>query len=109
MPHPHYSQARSYQVSAAVAAGALVVADGSAATTVSTAGANAIVVLGVARNAAAPIPNRRPNTDSLAGVADRRHLRAPRLRRRDHGCDIPVTYAANAPSARCSRPPPPAP
>ena len=98
MPHPHYrSGPDSYQVSAAVAAGALVVADGSAATTVSTAGAAAILVLGVARNAAAPIPNQASGTDSLAGGAPLTDISVlPDYVAIDHGCDIPVTYAANA-------------
>jgi hypothetical protein len=98
MPLPHYkSGPDSYQVSATVLAGQLVVADGSAATTVSVAGAAAILVLGVAGVSAAPIPNQASNTDSLAGGAPLTDMSVlPDYTSVYHGCDIPVTYAANA-------------
>jgi hypothetical protein len=87
----------SYQVSAAVAGGTLVVADGASALTVSTAGANAINVLGVAGNDAAPIPNQASNTDSLAGGAPLLDVSVvPDYVAVYHGADMHVTYAANA-------------
>lgn len=86
----------SLQVSAAVAGGRLVAADGAAATTVSTAGLSSVLVLGVAGNDAAPIPNQAGATDAAAGgaplldisvVSDYVAVR--------HGEDLHVTYAAN--------------
>jgi len=95
---PHYrTGSDSYQVSAAVAGGQLVVADGSAALTVSPAGAAAINVLGVAGNDAAPIPNQAGNTDSLAGGAPLLDISVvPDNVAVHHNVDMHVTYAANA-------------
>lgn len=60
---PHYKHGPdSYQVSAQVLGGQLVVADGSSATTVSVAGAAAANVLGVAGNDAAPIVSQAGST-----------------------------------------------
>jgi hypothetical protein len=95
---PHYrSGPDSYQVSAAVAGGTLVIADGTTTTTVSTAGAGAINVLGVAGNDAQPVPNQASATDSLAGGAPLLDISVVG----DyvavyHGVDIAVTYAATA-------------
>jgi hypothetical protein len=93
---PHYQTGPdSYQVSALVKGGTLVVADGSSATTVSTAGAGAANVLGVAGNDAAPIPNQSGvNTsygDPLLDISVPTDYVAVR-----HGEDIRVTYAAAA-------------
>jgi hypothetical protein len=95
---PHYKLGPdSYQVSAAVIGGTLVIADGSSATTVSTAGANAINVLGVAGNDAQPAPNQAGDTDSLAGSAPLLDISvAGDYTAVYHGCDMHVTYAANA-------------
>ena len=96
---PHYGRGpASYQVSAAVAGGTLVVADGSSATTVSTAGAAAVNVLGYAGNDAAPIPNQAGNTDSLAGGAPILDISVvPDYTAVYMGpCDVHVTYAAAA-------------
>lgn len=91
----------SFQVSAAVAGGTLVVADASPATTVSTAGAGAgsngaLNVLGVAGNDAAPFPNQAGATDSAAGGAALLDISVVG----DyvsvyHGVDTHVTYAAD--------------
>ncbi len=96
---PHYRLGpASYQVSAAVAGGTLVAADGSNATTVSTAGAGALNVLGMAGNDAAPIPNQASNTDSLAGGAPIIDISVVL----DYTavycgpCDVRITYAATA-------------
>lgn len=92
----HYkSGPDSYQVSAAVVGGTLVVADGSSATTVSTAGANAINVLGVAGNDASPVVSQAGNTTSYgAPIVDASFL--DDYVAVHHGCDINVTYAAAA-------------
>src|SRR5450755_2069885 len=96
---PHYKLGpASYQVSALVTGGQLVVADGSSATTVSPAGAGSALVLGVAGNDAAPIPNQAGSTDTAAGgsplvdisvLSDYTSVYAS-------GYDMHVTYAANA-------------
>ncbi len=87
----------SYQVSAAVTAGQLVIADGSSATTVSPAGANAINVLGVATTNAAPVPDQSSSTDSLAGGAPLLDISyVSDYVSVAHGCDMLVTYAASA-------------
>lgn len=96
---PHYRLGPdSYQVSALVLGGQLVVADGSAATTVSVAGAAAINVLGVAGIDGAPIPNQAGDTDSLAGAASLLDISVlPDYIPVYHGpCDMHATYAANA-------------
>lgn len=86
----------SYQVSAAVAGGTLVAADASG-TTVSTAGAESLLVLGVAANSAAPIPTQAGATDTLAGGAPLLDISvAPDYVAVYHGADMHVTYAANA-------------
>lgn len=92
---PHYKQGPdSYQVSAAVVGGTLVVADGSSATTVSTAGSAAVNVLGVAGNDAAPIVSQAGNTTSYGDpIVDVSVL--PDYVSVYHGVDIPVTYAAS--------------
>lgn len=92
----HYkSGPDSYQVSALVKGGTLVVADGSSALTVSTAGAGAANVLGVAGNDAAPIVSQSGATtsygDPLLDVSALEDYVAVH-----HGCDIRVTYAAAA-------------
>jgi hypothetical protein len=85
----------SYQVSALVHGGTLVVADGSSALTVSTAGAGAANVLGVAGNDAAPITSQAGTTtsygDPLVDISALEDYVAVY-----HGCDIKVTYAAAA-------------
>lgn len=93
---PHYQHGPdSYQVSATVYGGTLVVADGSSAATVSTAGAGAILVLGVAGNDASPIVSQAGNTtgygDPLVDVSA-----LPDYTAVHHGVDINVTYAAAA-------------
>jgi hypothetical protein len=95
---PHFkSGPASYQVSAAVAGGRLVVADGAAATTVSTAGADSALVLGVAGNDAAPIPTQAGATDTLAGGAPLLDISVVSDYVSVHyGEDMHVTYAANA-------------
>ncbi len=95
---PHYKTGPdSYQVSAAVTGGTLVIADGSSALTVSTAGAGAINVLGVAGNDAAPLPNQASDTDTLAGGAPLLDISVvPDYTAVFHGVDIRVTYAAAA-------------
>jgi hypothetical protein len=96
LPHLRHGP-DNYQVSAAVAGGTLVVADASPATTVSTAGAGAVNVLGVAGNDAAPIPNQASGTDSLAGGAPLLDISVvPDYAAIYHGNDMHVTYAANA-------------
>ena len=95
---PHYQLGPgSYQVSALVVGGQLVVADASPATTVSPAGAGSKLVLGVAGNDAAPIPNQASSTDTAAGgaplvdisvLSDYTSVYAG-------GYDMHVTYAAN--------------
>lgn len=94
---PHYRLGPdSYQVSAAVAGGLLVAADGSSATTVSVAGAGSKLVLGVAGNDAAPIPNQAGATDAAAGGAPLLDIAvASDYTSVYHGCDMHVTYAAN--------------
>ena len=64
IPHYQFRGPASYQVSATVYGGSLVIADGSNATTVSTAGAGAINVLGVAGNDASPIVSQAGNLNS---------------------------------------------
>jgi hypothetical protein len=87
----------SYQVSAAVAGGTLVAADvTTGATTVSTAGAGSILVLGVAGTDAAPYPNQASATDANAGGAPLLDVSVVS----DyvavyHGADMHVTYALN--------------
>lgn len=93
---PHYRLGPdSYQVSATVYGGSLVIADGSSASTVSTAGANAINVLGVAGNDASPLVSQTGNTTSynapLLDISVLTDYVAVH-----HGCDIHVTYAAAA-------------
>jgi hypothetical protein len=94
---PHFkSGPDSYQVSAAVAGGTLVAADGAAATTVSTAGAGSILVLGVAGNDAAPIPTQAGATDTAAGGAPLLDISVVSdYTSVHHGEDMHVTYAAN--------------
>jgi hypothetical protein len=100
---PHYKLGpASYQVSALVTGGQLVVADGSSATTVSPAGVGAgnngaLNVLGVAGNDAAPIPNQAGDTDTMAGgspLVDISVL-SDYTSVYSSGYDMHVTYAAN--------------
>lgn len=87
----------SYQVSALVKGGQLVVADGSAALTVSPAGAGAQNVLGVAATDAAPIPDQSSSTDDNAGGAPLVDISVlSDYVAVYHDVDIRVTYAANA-------------
>jgi hypothetical protein len=91
----HKSGPDSYQVSATVYGGSLVIADDSSATTVSTAGAGAISVLGVAGNDASPVVSQAGNLNSYnAPIVDASFL--DDYTAVHHGCDISVTYAAAA-------------
>jgi hypothetical protein len=95
LPHVKHGP-DSYQVSAVVAGGTLVAADASPATTVSTAGAASILVLGVAGSDAAPIPNQAGATDAAAGGAPLLDISVVG----DYvavyyDADMRVTYAAN--------------
>jgi hypothetical protein len=95
LPHIKHGPG-SYQVSAAVAGGTLVAADASPATTVSTAGVGSILVLGVAGNDAAPIPNQAGATDTAAGGAPLLDISvAPDYVSVYYQADMHVTYAAN--------------
>ena len=92
---PHYRLGpSSYQVSALVAGGLLVVGD-SSGTTVSVAGAAALNVLGVAGNDASPIVSQAGTTtaygDTLVDISV-----LPDYVSVYHGADMHVTYAANA-------------
>ena len=92
---PHYKLGPdSYQVSALVAGGTLVIAD-SSGNTVSTAGAGALNVLGVAGNDASPIVSQAGTTtaygDTLVDISV-----LPDYVSVYHGADMHVTYAANA-------------
>src|ERR1019366_8896087 len=92
---PHYKLGPdSYQVSALVAGGTLVIAD-SSGNTVSTAGAGALNVLGVAGNDASPIVSQAGTTtaygDTLVDISV-----LPDYVAVYHGADMHVTYAANA-------------
>jgi hypothetical protein len=96
---PHYRLGpASWQVSAAVAGGQLVVPDAAPATTVSVAGAAAINVLGVAGNDAAPIPNQAGDTDTLSGGSPLLDISvAPDYTSVYYGpVTAHITYAANA-------------
>jgi len=85
----------SFQVSAQVLGGQLVVADGSSATTVSVAGVGAILVLGVAGADAAPIVSQAGNTTAYGqSLTDISVL--PDYVPVYHGVDMHVTYAAAA-------------
>jgi len=89
----------SYQVSALVNGGLLVAADSGTATTVSPAGAGSKLVLGVAGNDAAPIPNQAGDTDTMAGgspLVDISVL-SDYVSVYSSGYDMHVTYAANCP------------
>lgn len=93
---PHYQGGPdSYQVSALVVGGTLVAADGSSATTVSTAGAGSALVLGVAGNDASPQVSQTGNTTTygspLLDVSVLPDYVAVR-----HGEDCHLTYAAAA-------------
>jgi hypothetical protein len=95
---PHYKLGpASYQVSALVTGGQLVTADASPATTVSVAGAGAILVVGVAGNDAAPIPNQAGSTDTAAGGAPLVDISvlSDYTSVYSSGYDMHVTYAAN--------------
>lgn len=91
---PHFkSGPDSYQVSAQILGGQLVVADGSAATTVSVAGAGSALVLGVAGNDAGPIVSQAGNTTSYGqSVTDISVL--PDYVSVYHGSDMHVGYVA---------------
>lgn len=96
---PHYKLGPdSYQVSATVLGGQLVIPDASPATTVSVADAAAVNVLGVAGNDASPYVSQAAFTDSNSGgqpLVDVSVL--PDYTAVYHGpCDIRVTYAAAA-------------
>jgi hypothetical protein len=96
LPHVKHGP-DSYQVSAQVLGGQLVVADASPATTVSVAGAGssshgALNVLGVAGNDAAPIPNQAGDTTGYGQpLVDISVL--PDYVSVYHGADMHVTYA----------------
>lgn len=93
LPHTKHGP-ESYQVSALVKGGQLVVPDASPATTVSVAGAGAVNVLGVAGTDAQPIPNQAGDTTGYGQpLVDISVLSdyVPVW----HGVDIQVTYAAN--------------
>lgn len=91
---PHYQRGpASYQVSATVYGGTLVVGDGSNATTVSTAGAGALNVLGVAGDDASPIVSQAGNVNSYnQPIVDFSVL--PDYVAVHSNVDIHVTYAA---------------
>lgn len=94
---PHYKLGpASYQVSALVTGGQLVVADASPAATVSPAGAGSALVLGVAGNDAAPIPNQASSTDTNAGGAPLVDISvlSDYTAVYSSGYDMHVTYAA---------------
>jgi hypothetical protein len=96
---PHYRTGPdSYQVSALVLGGQLVIPDAGPATTVSVAGAGAINVLGVAGNDASPVVSQAAFTDQYAGSAPLVDLSVlPDYAAVYHGpVDIRVTYAAAA-------------
>jgi hypothetical protein len=93
IPHYQFRGPANYQVSALVTGGSLVVGDGSNATTVSTAGAAALNVLGVAGNDASPIVSQAGNTTGYgAPVVDISVL--PDYTAVYSGIDTHVTYAA---------------
>ena len=96
IPHYQFRGPANYQVSATVYGGSLVIADGSNATTVSTAGAGAINVLGVAGNDASPIVSQAGNVNSynqpivdVSVLPDSTAVHCAAI-------DIHVTYAAAA-------------
>ncbi|HMH89953.1 MAG TPA: hypothetical protein VK586_02585 [Streptosporangiaceae bacterium] len=93
---PHYTHGPdSYQVSAQVLGGQLVIPDAGPAATVSVAGAAAINVLGVAGIDAAPIVSQAGNTTGYGQpLTDISVL--PDYVSVWHGVDIHVTYAAAA-------------
>jgi hypothetical protein len=95
---PHYKIGpASYQVSALVTGGMLVAADGAGVSTVSPAGAGSALVLGVAGNDAAPIPNQAGATDTAAGGAPLVDISVlpDYCAVYGAGYDMHVTYAAN--------------
>jgi hypothetical protein len=95
---PHYKIGpASCQVSALVTGGMLVAADASPATTVSPAGVGSILVLGVAGNDAAPIPNQAGATDTAAGGAPLVDISVLPDYTAVYGAgyDMHVTYAVN--------------
>jgi len=96
LPHYQFGGPANYQVSALVTGGSLVVADGGGATTISTAGAAAINVLGVAVDDASPIISQAGNTTGygspLLDISVLRDYTAVV----SGGVDIHVTYAAAA-------------
>jgi hypothetical protein len=96
---PHYKLGpASYQVSALVQGGQLVAADGAGVSTVSPAGAASLLVLGVAGNPAAPIPNQAGATDTAAGGAPLLDVSVlpDYTAVYNGGYDMHVVYAANA-------------
>ena len=95
---PHYKLGpASYQVSALVTGGQLVAADSGTATTVAPAGAGSKLVLGVAGNDAAPIPNQAGSTDTAAGGAPLVDISvlSDYTAVYSSGYDMHVTYAVN--------------
>lgn len=96
LPHYQFRGPANYQVSALVTGGSLVVADGSSATTVSTAGAGAINVLGVAGNDASPIVSQAGNTTGYGSPLVDVSVLSDYTAVYCGGVDIHVTYAAAA-------------
>jgi len=96
LPHYQYRGPANYQVSATVYGGSLVIADGSAATTVSTAGAGAINVLGVAGNDASPIVSQAGNVNAYSQPIVDVSVLPDYTAVYCGGVDIHVTYAAAA-------------
>ena len=95
LPHYQFGGPANYQVSALVTGGSLVIADGSSASTVSTAGAAAINVLGVAGHDASPVVSQAGNTTGYGSpLLDVSVL--PDYTAVYSGVDIHVTYAAAA-------------
>jgi hypothetical protein len=97
MPIPHYkSGPDSYQVSALVLDGQLVIPTSANATTVMPSGVGAVNVLGVAGNAASPIVSQASFVDANAGNAPLVDLSVlPDYTAVYHGpADIRVTYEA---------------
>lgn len=96
---PHYKLGpASYQVSALVTGGQLVIKSGANASTVMPAGLAAINVLGVAGNDAAPIPSQASSTDTAAGGAPLVDISvlSDYTSVYSSGYDMHVTYVANA-------------
>jgi hypothetical protein len=96
LPHYQFGGPASYQVSALVTGGSLVVADGSGASTVSTAGANAINVVGIAVTDASPIVSQAGTTTGYGSPLLDISVLRDYVSVVSGGVDTHVTYAAAA-------------